>query len=123
LDYPKLERTIVHLSEALPEQPQWAALSTIEGKFLRQYPTLLDGEKIAALTRSSYSHDAHALNELNDGALDYNIAAGSEGIFIVFVVRDKYLLSLNFKQLNSIDAVVKAVQSNLTPLLEQLGIS
>jgi hypothetical protein len=122
LDYPKLERALVHLSEALPEPPLWSAISTIEGKFLRQYPTLLDGEKIAALTRSSYSNDVHMQNELNNGAPDYSIAVGSEGIFMVFVVRDQYLLCFNFKQLNSMDGVVKAVQTNLAPLLEQLGL-
>jgi hypothetical protein len=120
VDYVKLERALVTLSTSLPEPPQWSAIATVEGVFLRQYPTLLDGDRVTALTNLYVTQTQSMLHGIDDGSFSYGITAGSDGIYLVFMLQDKFVLSFHFKSLNSIDSTISAVRNNWSRLLQEL---
>src|SRR3954469_13435661 len=114
LDYVKLERALRDLSDSLPATPKWAAISTAEGECLRQYPTLQDGDHLAMLTHANLAQVRNMLDDIACGGFRYSINAGQDGVYLIVLLGD-YLLGINFKEIASLDAVIKAVQENAAP--------
>ncbi|MEP7285245.1 MAG: hypothetical protein ABI947_05700 [Chloroflexota bacterium] len=120
MDYVRLERAIVDFARILPQEPQWTAISSVEGVFLRQYPNHLEGEHIAALTHSNMMQGRHLLHELDNGTFRYSINIGTEGITFILLMGDSHLLTLNYTEVNSMDAIMTSAVSNLPVLLQAL---
>ena len=120
MDYVRLERAVVDFARILPQEPQWTAISSIDGVFMRQYPTHLEGEHIAALTHSNMMQGQHLLHELDNGPFRYSINAGVKGITFILLMSDSHLLTLNYTEVRSIDAILASAEINLPTLLQAL---
>jgi len=118
VDYVKLERALATLTASLPDHAHWAALTTLDGKIIRYYPTILDGDHIATLTHTLMTQSRHALSELKNGEFRYLIAAGTEGFYLIFLLEGTYLLGVNIEQINSLDAIIIRVPVDLAGLIE-----
>ena len=121
MDYVKLERALATLSTSLPEQARWSALTTLDGNIIRYYPTLLDGDHIAALTHALMTQSRHVLSEMKNGDFRYAVAAGTEGFYLTFLLDGAYLLGINIEQIDSLDAVLKRIPPDMTALFALLN--
>jgi hypothetical protein len=122
VDYVKLEHVIVDLGKALPEHPDWIVVATIDGTFIRQYPTHLDGDHVSTLTHTNATQGRHLMHDLDNGAFRYSITGGSTGLYFVFLLSETHLLGLNYEQVMSMDAIVSAVPHKIAALIQVLGI-
>ena len=112
---------MIDLGKNLSELPDWMAVATVEGRFLRQFPTHLDGEHIATLTHSNVLQGRHMLHGLDDGAFRYSITVGNGGLYFIVLVGETHLFGLNYQRIHSIDALIASLRQNLEPLLNILG--
>ena len=122
MDYVKLEHEMVALGRNLSELPDWMALTTLDGAFLRQFPTHLDGDHIATLTHSNMLQSRHMLHDLDNGTFRYSITAGNKGLYVIVLLGDTHLFGLNYQRIKSFDALIASLRQNLQPLLTILGI-
>ena len=122
MDYVKLEHEMVELGRHLSELPDWMAVTTLDGKFLRQFPTHLDGEHIATLTHSNMLQSRHMLHDLENGTFRYSITAGNKGLYVIVLLGETHLVGLNYQRIQSVDALIASLGQNLQPLLTSLGI-
>ena|SRR5258706_5577320 len=116
VDYVKLERALATLIASLPDEARWSALVTLDGEIIRYYPTLLDGDHIAALTHAIVTQSRHILNEMKNGDFRYVITAGTDGFYLTFLLDATYLLGINIEQISSLDAVIKRIPPDMTSL-------
>ncbi len=116
MDYVKLERALATLIASLPDEARWSALVTLDGEIIRYYPTLLDGDHIAALTHAIVTQSRHILNEMKNGDFRYVITAGTDGFYLTFLLDATYLLGINIEQISSLDAVIKRIPPDMTSL-------
>jgi predicted regulator of Ras-like GTPase activity (Roadblock/LC7/MglB family) len=117
VDYVKLERALATLTASLPDQAHWAALTTLEGEIVRYYPTILDGDHIAALTHTIMTQSRHILSELKNGDFRYVITAGTSGFYLTFLLEGTYLLGVNIEQITSLDAIINRIPADLDTLI------
>ena len=120
MDYVKLERALATLSTSLPDQARWSALTTLEGEIIRYYPTLLDGDHIAALTHAIMTQSRHVLSEMKNGDFRYVVSAGTHGFYLTFLLDDAYLLGINVEQIHSLDATIQRIPANMDELFALL---
>ena len=113
---------MVALGRNLSELPDWMALTTLDGAFLRQFPTHLDGDHIATLTHSNMLQSRHMLHDLDNGTFRYSITAGNKGLYVIVLLGDTHLFGLNYQRIKSFDALIASLRQNLQPLLTILGI-
>ena len=117
VDYVKLERALATLTASLPDQAHWAALTTLEGKIVRYYPTILDGDHIAALTHAIMTQSRHVLSELKNGDFRFVINAGTSGFYLTFLLNGEYLLGVNIEHMNSMDSIINRIPHDLDALI------
>jgi predicted regulator of Ras-like GTPase activity (Roadblock/LC7/MglB family) len=121
VDYVKLERALATLSTSLPDQARWSALVTLDGEIIRYYPTLLDGDHIAALTHAIMTQSRHILSEMKNGDFKYVVTAGTHGYYLTILLDGTYLLGLNIEQIRSLDATIQRIPENIDALFELLN--
>jgi hypothetical protein len=114
------------LLSALPSQPRWTLLHTIDGKLIQKrgeflHPSL-STQIVSRATQEHRHAEINLLDEVGFGTFQFSLHVGSQGVYIVFHLNDAYLLSLSYENvlLISFDAVIESVQNNFLPLLEAL---
>jgi len=120
VEYVKIERALATISEELPDTPRWVALITLDGAIVRHYPTLMDGDRIAVLTHSLITQSRHLLTDTGSGVFRYNICAGADGIYFIFLLGEAHLLALLFPHVTTIDAILRQVPRLAEPALALL---
>lgn len=89
----------------LSPQPRWAAIITHDGLLLTTYQLPFDEDRASAMSGASLALGERISSELQNGDLREVIFLGTTGIYMQVVIDDEWVLSANFADLPSWDAM------------------
>ncbi len=117
---PDVERALAQLADSLPDKPDWTAVFDVEGLFLGHFGTEINIDQILSLSAAIAGLAEILVNGTGHGAFRYTISGGVAGFNCMFTVGEMYLLSVNYMERKSIEALLKSLPELLPPLLAVL---
>jgi predicted regulator of Ras-like GTPase activity (Roadblock/LC7/MglB family) len=119
----QIERDLASLSVQLQET-RWVALVTSDGVLRGIFPSQpgIGEDRISAMSAAMLSLGERITRELENGKLRYNIMAGDEGVALMLVLSQDYVLAVGFNREISAQTVFEKLRESIAPLLKTLQI-
>ena len=119
----QIERALAYIAAQLPEA-RWMAVVTCDGLLCGTLPSrsIIEQDRISAMSAAILSLGERIAGELQDGKLQYSLIAGAEGMTLVLVLSQDYVLTLGLNREISVHTVFERLRESITPLLRTLQL-
>jgi hypothetical protein len=122
LNQEELQIALIYLLGALPYEPKWAAVITLDGHLVAQVQVKREAARLEALFSVTEGLNNLLTHGMGNGDFQYNLMMAENGAILTMLLGRDYLIYVNVGRVKSIDAMFKAVQEGLTPLKDVLGL-
>lgn len=113
----------MYLAGALPHEPRWIALVTVNGELAAHYRGKNAGDDVATMLKLLEQQSGALSNALGNGNLRWTMSVADGGTCLLLLLGNTYLVGINLGHVKSYDQVVKAASEGVVPLMDMLGVS
>ena len=118
-----LESTLIHLSTALPFNPRWVGIISVDGVYMGYYgANPLSEDRMTALMAVFEDLNSRLSSEIGNGSFRYAIVGAENGVFVTLSLNDVAVVGMNFDQIPAFDRLLRALPEALLPLLQLLNL-
>ena len=118
-----LEPVLIQLFNALPFNPRWVGVISVDGVYMGYYGLEpLSEDRVTGLMAAADALHGRLSAELNNGSFRYAIVGAENGVFATLSLNDVAVIGMNFDQIPVFDKLFQELPQALSPVLQLLNL-